>query len=307
MAYQYGPVVVGVDGSAHSIGALRWAADEAHRYTRTLLAVNVLPQQGTATAAQPDIAEEAAAEARRWRVGVAAVGGTEYGGPVAILRRHAAEACRLVVGSRGASGDRHRPLGSVSEALGVRADCPVLIVHDAQRWAAPDVAIPHADPVAVGFDGSDSARRALRLAFEEAAGRGSRLVIVQAWSHRDLWRPGQQHGTNLCADETVVHDALRDAAAPWCAKYPYLDVEVRSEPGDTIEALAVVSQWAGLMVLGTRCATDLAQPPNPSVMRRVLEHAACPVLVAHSPTRAATEQTVPAAASRRPGSDRDGR
>ncbi|GAA0717299.1 universal stress protein [Dactylosporangium roseum] len=290
MAYQYGPIVVGVDGSADSVGALRWAADLAHRYTRTLVAVNVLPRDLAAPPGGPDIAAEAAAEARRWRVGVAAIGSTEHGAPVRVLRRHATEARLLVVGGRGAGGG-HKPLGSVSEALGVWADCPVLIVHDARRWAAPDAALPGADPVAVGFDGSDSARRALRLAFEEAAGRGSRLVVVQAWSHPDLWRPGQQHGTNLCADETAVHEALRDAAAPWCAKYPYLDVEVRGEPGDAVETLAVVSQWAALMVLGTRCPTDRVQPPNPSVMRRVLEHAACPVLVAHGPGPAAAGQT----------------
>jgi hypothetical protein len=35
MSYQYGPVVAGVDGSAHSLGALRWAADEARRCIRT--------------------------------------------------------------------------------------------------------------------------------------------------------------------------------------------------------------------------------------------------------------------------------
>ena len=55
---------------------------------------------------------------------------------------------------------------------------------------------------------------ALRLAFEEAAGRGSRLVIVQAWAHPELWRPGRAHGADLSVDETAVHDALRNAAAP---------------------------------------------------------------------------------------------
>ncbi|MFG2043776.1 universal stress protein [Dactylosporangium sp. NPDC048998] len=297
MAYEFGPVVVGVDGSAHSIGALHWGADEACRWTRMLLAVAVLPEGGAAGRARPDIAADAAAEARRWRVGVAAEADTRYGSPVAVLRELAAGARLVVIGGRGAGGDGDKPLGSVSQALGTRADAPVLIVHDARRWADPDATLPRCGPVVVGFDGSDPARRALRLAFEEASARCSRLVIVQAWPHPRLWHPGSVRGADLSADDTVVREALQDAAAPWCAKYPLLDVEVRSEPGDPVQALAVVSQWAGLLVLGTRCPGDRVQPPNPSVTHRVLQVAACPVLIAHGPSRAPAEPVVSSAAT----------
>ncbi|WP_432840457.1 universal stress protein [Dactylosporangium sp. CA-092794] len=285
MVYKYGPVVAGIDGSADSIGALRWAADEAHRLTRTLLAVTALP--GGAPAG-PDVATRAAAEARRWLVGIEAVGATRPGTPIEVLRALAEEACLVVVGGRGAGAGTGgaKPLGSVSQALGTRADAPVLIVHDARRWAAPDAALPRGAPVVAGFDGSDSAARALRLAFAEAAARGSRLVIVQAWSHPGLWHPGAGRGCDLSADGAAVRDALHEAAAPWCRRYPQLDVEVRDEPRDPVHALAVASQWASLLVVGTRCAADRAQPPNPSVTRRVLQHAACPVLVAHGPALA---------------------
>jgi nucleotide-binding universal stress UspA family protein len=286
MSYQYGPVVAGVDGSAHSLGALRWAADEARRCTRTLVAVNVLPDDAPQPPAGPGIAAQAADEARRWRVGVAAIGETHHGTPVEIFRRLADNACLLVVGGRGAGAHGEEPLGTVSRALGLRADAPVLIVHDAHRWAAGDAALPRAGPVVTGFDGSDSAHRALRLAFEEASSRGTRLVIVQAWTHPDLWRPDAGRGTDLTADGAAVHDALRDAAAPWCSRYPHLDVEIRSEPGEPVPVLTIASQWAALLVVGTRCPSDRIQPPNPSVTRRVLEHAACPVLVAHGPSRA---------------------
>jgi nucleotide-binding universal stress UspA family protein len=290
MAYQYGPVVAGVDGSAHSIGALRWAADEAHRLNRMLLVVHA--RAGEDVPGGKDIAAQAAAEARRWRIGVASTHRTEPGPPVAVLRRHATLARLLVVGCHGADAAPEqptqapaagKPVGSVSEALGVWADCPVLVVHGAQRWAAHDAVLPRDGPVVAGYDGSDSARRALRLAFEEASGRGGRLVLMQAWAHPDLWHPGRPHGADLTADQTAVDEALRAAAAPWCARYPLVTVEVRHEPRDPVEALTVASQWATLMVLGTRCPADPQQPPSPSVMRQVLAHAACPVLVAHGP------------------------
>jgi hypothetical protein len=85
MAYQYGPVVAGVDGSAHSIGALRWAADEAHRLNRMLLVVHAQAEDDVHRA--EDVAAQAADEARRWRVGVASTDRTERGTPTAVLRR----------------------------------------------------------------------------------------------------------------------------------------------------------------------------------------------------------------------------
>ncbi|WP_432971467.1 universal stress protein [Dactylosporangium sp. CA-233914] len=287
MTYQYGPVVVGVDGSQHSIGALRWAADEACRWTRMLLAVSVLPPDAALDAQreQERIADWAAEEARRWRVGVAAVGETHRGRPIEVLRRLAEDARLVVVGGRGAGEHLDPPLGSVARALGHRADAPVLIVHNAQRWASPEAVLPHTGPVVVGFDGSEPALRTLRPAFEEAAARCDRLVIVQAWRHPDLWHPGSARGSDLSTDEAAVHEALCETIRPWHAEHPLLEVEVRSEPGDPVDALAAASQWATLLVLGTQCPADHARPPHPSVTARLLEYAACPVLVAHGPAR----------------------
>ncbi|MFI5916787.1 universal stress protein [Dactylosporangium sp. NPDC051541] len=295
MTYRYGPVVAGVDGSPASLGALRWAADEACRCTRTLLVVTVRPGDATEPVAT-DVAADAAAEAGRWRVGVAAIAETRRGDPADVLRELAGGARLVVVGGRGAGIGDDRPMGSVSQALGARADAPVLIVHAAERWAAPDSVLPRAAPVVTGFDGSDSGRRALRLAFEEAAARGVRLAVIQAWPHPDLWRPGSVRGGDLSAEEHVARETLDRATARWHTEYPMVDVEVRTEPGEAVHALVVASQWAGLLVVGTRCPADQAQPANPSVARQVLRYAACPVLVAHGPAGAGEPRARPAAA-----------
>ncbi|MDG6110122.1 universal stress protein [Dactylosporangium aurantiacum] len=322
MGYQYGPVVVGVDGSPDSVGALRWAADEACRNCRELLAVHVLDPalQWDERDGDPGIAARAAEEAFRWRPGVCATGVTERGVPAEVLRQHTEESRLVVVGGHGTGRNTAQPLGSVADGLSAAAQCPVLVVHAAQRWADPSAVLPDGGPVVVGFDGSDSARRALRLAFEEAAARSRRIVVVQVWQHPQLWRPGehhegpehrdqaddqaddqsgrqaeyqfQHHCRDLTADESAVHEALVAAAEPWHAKFPLVNMELRSEPGDPVEALTVASQWAMLMVLGTRCPTDAVQPPNPSVMQRVLRGMACPALIAHGTTAfARTPQT----------------
>ncbi len=147
-------------------------------------------------------------------------------------------------------------------------------------------AFPPRDPVMVGFDGSDPDRRALRLGFEEAASRCSRLVVVQIWQHPDLWRPEQRrHCPDLAAEMATVDEALRAAAGPWHRRYPSVEVELRSEPGDPADALILASQWAMLMVLGPRRVTGPARPADPPVMPRVLRQMACPALIAHDPGR----------------------
>jgi nucleotide-binding universal stress UspA family protein len=294
MTYRYGPVVAGFDGSAHSLGALRWAADVALRCTRMLQVVTVLPD-GAGEAAALEVAQRAADEARRWRVGVAAVAEIRHGSPADVLRDLACDARLVVVGGQGANSAADRSTGSVSRALAARADAPVLVVHAADRWAGPEAALPRTAPVVTGFDGSDSGRRALRLAFEEAAARSVRLVVVQAWAHPDLWRPGSLRGGDLSPHERTVHEALCKATGRWHADFPMVDVEVRGEPGDAVRALAVASQWAGLMVVGTRCPDDRTQPENPSVAGRLLQYAACPVLVAHGSAEAPVPRVMPAA------------
>src|SRR4051812_10273994 len=117
---EYGQVVVGVDGSPESLGALRWAADEAVRRPRPLLVVHACGTDAP-TPAVRDIAPRAAAEAWRWLPGVATIASTDTGPPVAVLRRYSASAPLVVVGSRG--GGVRETLGSVSAALSDQADC----------------------------------------------------------------------------------------------------------------------------------------------------------------------------------------
>jgi len=299
MGYRYGPVVVGVDGSADSVGALRWAVDEACQHNRELLAVHALDPAVPPPDLPPDngdVASQAASEALRWRPGVCASGVTESGAPAEVLRRYSQQARLVVLASHGRGSNMAEPLGSVCDALCVQADCPVLVVHAARRWADPFAVLPRDGPVVVGFDGSDSASRALRIAFEEASWRSRRLVVIQVWQHPQLRLPGQHQGPqqghhrgpDLTADESAVHQALVAAAEPWRACFPLVDTELRSEPGDPVEALSVASQWAMLMVHGTRCPTDAIQPSNPSVMHRVLRTMTCPALIAHCPRPAAS-------------------
>jgi nucleotide-binding universal stress UspA family protein len=149
-----GTIVVGVDGSAPSHEALRWAAAEAELRDAQLVAVHVwtfvpptpigepgmIPMPAGDYGAQLE-AERVAGDAELERA-VAEVfpSGPPTGlelrlaeGDAADALVHAAEgADLLVVGSRGRSGIASVLLGSVSRHVVSHARCPVVVVKAAE-------------------------------------------------------------------------------------------------------------------------------------------------------------------------------
>ncbi|WP_067822185.1 universal stress protein [Nocardia inohanensis] len=139
------PIVVGVDGSANSLPAVRMAFEEASRREVPLIAVHawsdssgfdlevvgwntirktedVLMAEGLAGFGEefPDVKVE------RYVV---------CDTPVRALLEHAAGAQLLVVGTHGRSGFAGLVLGSVSTALLHDAECPVLVVRSRETAA----------------------------------------------------------------------------------------------------------------------------------------------------------------------------
>jgi nucleotide-binding universal stress UspA family protein len=145
-----GTIVVGVDGSAPSLAALRWAADEAKLRDGRLVAVHAWSFIPPAPLAEPGLVpmpavdlpgqlevERDAAEAEF----NAALEDAFPGGPPVEVERKLVEddagealvkesrtADLVVVGSRGRSGIAAALLGSVSKHVADHAACPVVIV-----------------------------------------------------------------------------------------------------------------------------------------------------------------------------------
>jgi nucleotide-binding universal stress UspA family protein len=140
-----GPVVAGVDGSEGSIGALRFAAEEAVRRGTPLVAVHVWripvpPFPGTAMPLVYDT-DMLEAEARRRLTAAVATLGDRYpgltvrpelgrGAATAALTAWSREAQLMVVGDRGHGGFVGLLLGSVSQHLIYHSACPVAVVRD---------------------------------------------------------------------------------------------------------------------------------------------------------------------------------
>jgi nucleotide-binding universal stress UspA family protein len=137
------PVVAGVDGSAPSIDALRWAAREAALRKVPLQVVHAYPvmppRRGAspvggvaATAAEEDWARDVltrcVAECLLDSHGLDIRLGVVGGDSAAALVEAAADAQMLVVGARGLGGFDGLPLGSTSHQCVTRARCPVAVV-----------------------------------------------------------------------------------------------------------------------------------------------------------------------------------
>lgn len=134
------PIVVGVDGSADSERALRWAAEHARNYDAPLVALaafdvpriygpmamtgwqdptelNNASRTMLAETVRNALGDDAALEQRVRR-----------GHPAESLVQASKEAQHLVVGSRGHGGFTGLLLGSVSQHIIAHARCPVTVM-----------------------------------------------------------------------------------------------------------------------------------------------------------------------------------
>jgi nucleotide-binding universal stress UspA family protein len=287
-------IIVGADGSRHSLRAVDWAAEEAVLRRSALRVVHAVPPWLRDEKVDPrlvsvrewllaggqEILGEAVETARTRVSGLAVAGEIAPGGAARVLLERARDASTavsmVVVGSHGVGTVAGLLLGST--ALQVVAHTPVTAV-----------VVRHVEPVmrqeiAVGVDGPPSGEPTLAFAFEEAALRGARLRAVHVWSD-----PGTGLGgmTPLVYDPEQVAEEqthrLNDVLAPWRDKYPEVQVVTEVVHGRPVRILAGVSARADLLVVGTRGLGGFAGLMLGSVSHGLLHHAHCPLAVVPAP------------------------
>lgn len=283
-------VIVGVDGSAPSRTALRWAAAEAARrgvHLRVLLAYHWRwPGSYGATAEIERIATEQAEttiaeavdEARAAQPGLDVTGTAVLGIPAQVLLGAARSAALVVVGNRGHHGFAAALTGSVSQQVATHAPCPVVVVRGRGESAS--------GPLIVAVDGSLHSELTLGVAFEEAAMRGCDLVAIRAFTPATPpWGvdvPPLPYSTTEV--KATLHADLHDSLTPWREKFPQVPVEELVAQGNAAHVLTDVSRGAQLLVVGSRGHGGFAGLLLGSVGMHLLHHADCPVLVVRTDT-----------------------
>ncbi|MGJ5832337.1 universal stress protein [Streptomyces ossamyceticus] len=286
------PLVVGVDGSAPSLRAVDWAADEAalrgvplrlvhaslwQRYEGAALAED-LGKPSEETLAE-DIVDAAARRVsdRRPDVKVTTLIAPEE--PEYALVREGREAAALVLGARGRGGIAEFLLGSVSLGVAAYATCPVVVLRGHPDGQPRPVTHGR---ILLGVGEEAHGAEAVRFAFEEAERRGAVLEAVRAWrcpAHETTDHP-LLAGEPARLHEQRAAETLEATLDDVAAQYPTVRVHRRTAEGPARKVLLDASADADLLVVGARRRPEHRVGLQLGrVAHTALHHAACPVAV----------------------------
>ncbi|MFG2483169.1 universal stress protein [Streptomyces virginiae] len=283
-------VTVGLDGSPESLGAARWAADEADGRKLTLRVLHAWPllaPEPTHLPSEMDqnywakrIVHNAKAELQARHPGLTIVGNLVAEDAQEALLKAAAESEMTVLGSRGMEPVESYFLGDISMPVVARAERPVVLVRARTREEGKSSAPGVAGGVVVALKLHGPCDDLLAFAFTAAAARGVPLQVVHGRS-----MPLHAHapwGTDHDVTEKIRQDAqklLSDVLRPWREKFPSVGVT----PGIGLESPTKVvvrsAEGAGLLVVGRRRRRPALAPPIGSVATAAIHHARCPVAV----------------------------
>lgn len=287
-------VVVGVDGSAGSDRAVRWAAAAAAARGRRLRLVHALNLDtaqwllGSYDVTIPAVTETlrgrgaellAAAADAAHRVAPELTVETELadGQPARALIAHSATAYQVVLGATGTGGTVAH-LGSTLLKVVAHGRGSIVVVRDSEF----DRRTGSAGPVVVGVDSGPASEPAVAAAFAEAAERHTGLVAVHAWIDLPYGEFGDT-GDDI-ADETIATEArsmLAEQLAGWSEKYPEVPVARNVYLSGPRHHLLVWSKTAQLLVVGSRGRGGFTGLLLGSTSNAMVQRAHCPVLVAH--------------------------
>ncbi|KAA9160229.1 universal stress protein [Amycolatopsis acidicola] len=269
-----GALVVGVDGSASALAAVRWAAAEAVRWGLRVRLVHVA-EPVPAVAGDP--AEESAgrrARGEQWLNTASSVASRTAaevetvlyeGNRRDILVEEAGWAAELVLGSRGRGGLGRLTGASAGLAVATHGGCPVVIVRGPARESGHVVA---------GVDDGPETTAVLRFAFHQALRSGTGVTALHSWRIAG-------HGGSVQA-QYHAEKALRERVSAVAAEFGGIEPECLVVRGKPEETLLEFGRHARLIVVGTRGHGGLTGLFLGSVSQSVAGHGTAPVAVIRS-------------------------
>ncbi|SNY79064.1 Nucleotide-binding universal stress protein, UspA family [Nocardia amikacinitolerans] len=289
-------VVVGTDGSPASSHAVAWAAQTAADRGRRLLVVHgydlaaTRAVLGSYEVLVPSVVEHLREHGRQALESAERIAREEHPdlevttelsdrNPAELLIELSSTAHLVVLGATPGVGS-FAHLGSTLLAVASQGSGRIVVA----RHNGVKQQVRRGGPVVVGVDGSPIGEPAIEAAFDEACARGAELVVVHAWS--DL-SEGQFAGTcylqiPIAELETAEHALLSERLAGWQEKYPTVAVTRRVHLSGARKQLIEWSKSAQLVVVGSRGRGGFRGLLLGSTSNHLVQHAHCPVLVAHS-------------------------
>lgn len=290
-----GEIVVGIDGSEQSYGALLWAEREAQRRgtaIRLVTAYSLPVFTGTGFDAGYSVVDQEALRAgvaqildeAKTRIGETDIelrATAETGDATGVLLELSKRAELVVVGSRSTGGFLGRLLGTVSTSLPAHSHCPTVAVPAsyAEQVDKDRSILDESKTIVVGSDGSDQARLAILKAADEANRRGVKLTLVNALAPYT----GALNWVPSAIDFEAMYREIADLqrkAAKWVREfYPQLEIEFKLVDGSPVQVLLEAGKDAALVVVGTRGRGGVKGMILGSTSQGVLHNAKVPLMI----------------------------
>jgi nucleotide-binding universal stress UspA family protein len=283
-----GSIVVGIDGSPWSDGALEWAIDQAALEQRSLTIVHAIPSVAAqsmgmyassgldfvrllddAHADAQTLLTTAVSHARDRKPELNVHDVLSVSDPRSILLDLSEHAAMVVVGSRGRGPVASLVLGSVSLSVSKHAVCPVVVLRPVSHQLGHGIL--------VGVDGMEGSVSTTEFAYRMASFRGLPLTVLHCYQSTQSVAvpvPGAPE-PDLSAERVLVSETL----AGMGEKFPDVAVTVRLVAGPADRQLIAQSPGYDLAVVGHHRTTPLVEIVYDSVAPAVIEHAQGPVAV----------------------------
>lgn len=283
-----GSVVVGIDGTSGSAGALRYAVQQARHRHCGLCLVHVGPRYEVASPVIPYIPTQVDETGLAFLKGaqdtvsmldpeMAVTTELKSGPRIHALTDVADHGQLLVLGRETRKGLERFVFGATTAAVAARSAVPITVVpHDWRPGPTPG-------RIVVGLRTAENSAELLQAAFAHATATGASLEVVHAWDLPDAY-------TNLIQART--HDkewveagtqSIEHELHGWRAHHPNVRVLVRvvhDRPSRAIlAAAAAAGAEAELVVLVRRPVPKHFGAHLGSTARAVLRAATCPVLI----------------------------
>ncbi|MET8679705.1 universal stress protein [Streptomyces sp. NPDC004647] len=280
-------VTVGLDGTAESLAAARWAADDADRRRVTLRLMHawiLLSEEAPGVPREKDqnywarrIVHDAQTELRRSHPNLTIIEDLVAEEASSALLRAVGESKMLVLGSRGLDTAESFFLGDTSLHIVARADGPVVLV---RAGAGGELPVAREGGVVVGLGLGHPADDVVEFAFEDAAARGVPLHAVHG--RRLPVGAYMPWGVDPDVAEEVAKAAQKDldyVLGPWREKFPGVHVIDGVRLESPARAVVRAASGADLLVVGRRKHRHALAPRINHVVQAAVHHADCPVAV----------------------------
>lgn len=280
-------VVVGVDGTEGSSGALEYAVKQAGMRDASLCLINVGPSQTTFTPLLPYVQPETdtaglatLAQARKQVAQLApdldVVTVLRTGSRITQLVNVAAHGQLLVLGRETRTGLSRLVSGATTASVVARSGVPTAVIPN--TYPSPTVD----GPVVVGLRDAQWSDDLLGVAFATASAQATSLQVVHAW---DIPDPYIRRIEERASGEEWTAAGTRfveEQVAPWRQRYPDVPITAEVVCDGPCGALLTAAQAASLVVLLRQPVPRILGAHLGRTTRSVIAATPCPALVVPS-------------------------